>query len=107
MMQDEWQFAWFCICILEGGHVSIPDADADPRMTGLALTHSVLPLGNNKGYPNGWDGMGLDGWMGWMDEIVLGCTNGSQGDDVTTSVLDEVGRGGDHFPCLLGLFPTD
>jgi hypothetical protein len=53
------------------------------------------------------DEMGLDGWMGWMDEIVLGCTSGSQGDDVTTSVLDEVGRGGDHFPCLLGLFATD
>jgi hypothetical protein len=31
-------FAWVCICILEGGHLSIPDADADPGMTGLALS---------------------------------------------------------------------
>ena len=30
-------FAWVCICIMEGGHFSIPDADLDPRMTGLAL----------------------------------------------------------------------
>jgi hypothetical protein len=39
---DAWMqssFAWICICIciMEGGHFSIPDADADPRMTGLAL----------------------------------------------------------------------
>ena len=33
-MQDGWQF---CICIVEGGHFSIPDADADPIMIGLAL----------------------------------------------------------------------
>jgi hypothetical protein len=36
-------FAWVCICILEGDHFLIPDADADadadPGMTGLALTH--------------------------------------------------------------------
>jgi hypothetical protein len=30
-------FAWVYIYILEGGHFSIPDADADPGMTGLAL----------------------------------------------------------------------
>jgi hypothetical protein len=32
-------FAWVYICIMEGGHFSIPDADANPRMTGLALRH--------------------------------------------------------------------
>ena len=31
-------FTWVCICILGGGHFSFPDADADPRTTGLALT---------------------------------------------------------------------
>ena len=31
-------FAWVCICILEGGHFSFLDANADPRMIGLALT---------------------------------------------------------------------
>jgi hypothetical protein len=31
-------FAWVCICIVDGGHVSIADADADPGMTGLALS---------------------------------------------------------------------
>ena len=31
-------FAWVCIRILEGGHFSIMFADADPRMTGLALS---------------------------------------------------------------------
>jgi hypothetical protein len=38
--------AWVCICIQEGGHFSIPDADADanPGLTGLALTKL---LGNN------------------------------------------------------------
>ena len=30
-------FAWVCICILEGGHFSFLDADADPIMTRLAL----------------------------------------------------------------------
>jgi hypothetical protein len=30
-------FAWVCICILEGGHFSFLDADADPGTTGLAL----------------------------------------------------------------------
>ena len=30
-------FAWVCICILDGGHFSFPDADADPGTTGLAL----------------------------------------------------------------------
>ena len=31
-------FAWVYICILGGGHFSFPDADADPGMTGLALS---------------------------------------------------------------------
>ena len=30
-------YAWVCIRILEGGHFSILDADANPRMIGLAL----------------------------------------------------------------------
>ena len=37
-MQDEWQF---CPClhrILNGGHYSFPDADADPGTTELALS---------------------------------------------------------------------
>ena len=37
MMQDEWQFCLVCVYIMEGGHFSISDADANPRMTGLAL----------------------------------------------------------------------
>jgi hypothetical protein len=41
MMQDEWQFCMVYICIVEGGHFSIPDADADPGMTGLALTARI------------------------------------------------------------------
>ena len=36
-MQNEWHFAWVCICILDGGHFSFPDANADPGTTGLAL----------------------------------------------------------------------
>ena len=35
---------WVCICILEGGHFSIPDADADPGMIGLALTMNKLQV---------------------------------------------------------------
>ena len=34
-------FAWVCICILDGGHFSFPDAD--PGTTGLALTSSHNP----------------------------------------------------------------
>jgi hypothetical protein len=30
--------AWVCICILDGGHFSFPDADADPGTTRLALS---------------------------------------------------------------------
>jgi hypothetical protein len=30
-------FDLVCMCILEGGHFSIPDADANPIMIGLAL----------------------------------------------------------------------
>ena len=35
-------FAWVCICILDGGHFSFPDADEDPGSTGLALTDITL-----------------------------------------------------------------
>ena len=35
-------FAWVCICILEGANFSIPDADADARMIVLALTPNYL-----------------------------------------------------------------
>jgi hypothetical protein len=28
-------FAWLCICILDGGHFSFPNADADPGTTSL------------------------------------------------------------------------
>ena len=38
-------FAWVCICILEGGHFSIPDADADPGMTELALKGLGVKVG--------------------------------------------------------------
>jgi hypothetical protein len=31
-------FSWICICILEGGHFSISDANRDPEMNGFALT---------------------------------------------------------------------
>jgi hypothetical protein len=34
--------AWVCIYILEGGHFSIPDADANLGMTGLALIERLL-----------------------------------------------------------------
>ena len=31
-------FAEVCICILDEGHFPFPDADADPRTIGLALS---------------------------------------------------------------------
>ena len=31
-------FVWVCICILDRGHFSFPDADADSRTIGLAFT---------------------------------------------------------------------
>ena len=30
-------FTWVCICIMEGGHFSFLDADANPELTWLAL----------------------------------------------------------------------
>ena len=37
------RYAWVCICILDGGHFSIPDADADPGTSGLALSPTHPP----------------------------------------------------------------
>ena len=34
-------FVWVCICILDGGHFSFQDVDADPGTVGLALTFLV------------------------------------------------------------------
>ena len=37
-------YAWVCIYILEGGHFSIPEADALPGMTGLALRDDLSDI---------------------------------------------------------------
>ena len=45
-------FAWVCICILDGGHFSFPNADADPGTIGLALNLQFPPQKKLQGMTN-------------------------------------------------------
>ena len=60
-------FAWVCICILEGGHFSIPEIDANPRMTRLALSDWEVFI--SVGF--GW---GVDFSTLYLTMVVDGCS---------------------------------
>jgi hypothetical protein len=89
-MQGEWQFCMVCICILEGGHFSIPDADADPGMTGLALSLVLfvcLCVFGGRGQHMDWMGEGV----GYFVEIYKVATQPCRGRGLSIFMLS--GRG--------------